>query len=117
LAGAGANAVPGFNTSGRAYPDVAMPANNVAFVAGGEPNAFDGTSASAPIMAGVVSLVNAARLAEGKHAVGWLNPTLYTYGASANSFVANDIVAGNNSCQQGSFQTGSGLDAPCCAQG
>jgi hypothetical protein len=36
-----------------------------------------GTSASAPIVAGMVSLLNANRLAAGKSAVGLLTPHLY----------------------------------------
>lgn len=37
----------------------------------------DGTSASAPIFAGVVSLLNDARLNAGKSPLGFLNPMLY----------------------------------------
>ena len=56
-----------------------------------------------------MTLVNAHRLGEGKHAVGWLNPTLY---ASGGQFVLNDIVAGNNSCAEDG-----GVDAVCCSEG
>jgi tripeptidyl-peptidase I len=37
----------------------------------------DGTSASGPIMAGVVSLLNEARLNAGKSSLGLLNPMFY----------------------------------------
>jgi hypothetical protein len=37
-------------------------------------------SASTPVIAGFVSLVNAARLAVGKSSLGWLNPSIYAYG-------------------------------------
>ena len=64
-----------------------------------------GTSASSPVFAGMVSLVNAARLAAGKSALGWLNPALY---ALSSNFILNDITSGHNKC------TDSGL---CCLQG
>ena len=63
-----------------------------------------GTSASAPVFAGMVALVNAARLAAGKGGLGWINPALY---ANAAKFVLNDITSGNNKCQE----------TICCRQG
>lgn len=45
-------------------------------------------------MAGMVALVNSARLAAGKSTLGWLNPALYqTYAA-----YAIDITEGTNNC-------------------
>jgi len=46
---------------------------------------LDGTSASAPIFAGVVTLLNDARLNAGKSPLGFLNPMLY----KAKSFDAS----------------------------
>ena len=63
-----------------------------------------GTSASAPVFGGMVSLVNAARKAAGKSSLGWINPALYAF---ASKFV-NDITSGNNKCKVG---------PTCCAQG
>ena len=53
-----------------------------------------GTSASAPVITGMISLVNSARLSEGKPPVGFINTALYQIGTS----VANDIIFGKNSC-------------------
>ena len=43
---------------------------------------------------GMVSLVNAARVAMGKGGVGWINPSLYKYSKQ----FSNDIISGNNKC-------------------
>lgn len=50
-----------------------------------------GTSASTPVFAGMVSLLNEARLARGKAPMGFLNPWLYRH---AHAFT--DITIGNN---------------------
>ncbi len=83
----------GFAT-GRGYPDVSLAANNYVIVESGHYSAVSGTSASAPVFAAMVSLVNAGRLAAGKSALGWINPALYTY---AHQF-ANDVTVGENNC-------------------
>lgn len=46
----------------------------------------DGTSASAPVFAGAVVLINQARKASGKPAVGFLNPLLYKNSATRSAF-------------------------------
>ncbi len=56
-----------------------------------------GTSASTPVFAGMVSLVNGRRLAAGKSSLGWLNPAIYTL---YHKF-ANDITEGDNNCAAG----------------
>jgi tripeptidyl-peptidase-1 len=38
-----------------------------------------GTSLSSPLFAGVLALVNQARFQRGKHAVGFVNPALYSF--------------------------------------
>ena len=50
-----------------------------------------GTSASSPTFAGLVSLLNEARLDAGKPAMGFLNPFLYKH---ADDFF--DVVKGSN---------------------
>jgi tripeptidyl-peptidase-1 len=66
-----------YNTSNRGYPDVSMPANNYIFIINGSTVVGGGTSASAPVFAGLVSLVNSVRLQNGLSTLGWLNPTIY----------------------------------------
>jgi tripeptidyl-peptidase-1 len=48
-----------------------------------------GTSASAPIVGSIISLVNEQRIKAGKGPVGPINPVLY-----ANPWALNDIVEG-----------------------
>jgi len=55
------------------------------------------------IVAGMVTLINAARKASGHPALGWLNPLLYV---NQGTF-ANDITSGNNKC----------TSYACCDQG
>jgi len=51
-----------------------------------------GTSASSPIVAGIVSLLNDARLRAGKPVLGWLNPLIYSLGNDHGAIV--DITDG-----------------------
>jgi tripeptidyl-peptidase-1 len=57
-------------------------------VVNGKVEAVGGTSASCPAFAGMVSLLNAARLAAGGKQMGFLNPWLY---ANADAFTSIDI--------------------------
>jgi tripeptidyl-peptidase I len=50
-----------------------------------------GTSASAPTFAGLVALLNDARISAGRPPLGFLNPLIYQVGDKA----FNDITAGN----------------------
>ncbi|KAI0040880.1 subtilisin-like protein [Auriscalpium vulgare] len=81
-----------FNTSGRGFPDVATIGTNVVIVNNGNPQLVNGTSCSSPIFASVVALLNDRLLAAGKPVLGFLNPFLYTTGASA----LNPITSGSN---------------------
>lgn len=58
----------------------------------GAPTAVGGTSCAAPTVAGIVSLLNDARLSAGRPALGFLNPLIYAAGALG----FNNITAGNN---------------------
>merc|ERR1711907_874354 len=53
-----------------------------------------GTSASCPLVAGLVSLLNEYRLQNGKSALGFLNPLLYKMGEAKTSY--HDVTVGNN---------------------
>jgi len=94
----------GYAATGRGYPDLSMAGYNYQVVIGGNIYEVAGTSASAPVVAGMVSLVNAARLKAGKSALGFLNPSIYAFGTS---FV-NDITSGENNCC---------ASLVCCSQG
>ena len=58
----------------------------------GEPVKIGGTSAACPTFAGIVALLNDARLRNGKATLGFLNPLLYLL--LADDF--NDITEGRS---------------------
>jgi len=98
-----------FNQTNRAYPDVATIATNVPLILNGQLQVAGGTSAAAPEFAGMISLINDARLNKGMAPLGFLNPMLYKVG---NQGVFFDIVKGSTRC--GVSVPGTN---PCCAQG
>lgn len=67
-----------YNTSGRAYPDLAALSDNYWVVANRVPIPWvSGTSASTPVVGGMLSLINDQRLRKGLPPLGFLNPRLY----------------------------------------
>uniref|UniRef100_A0A672IGL7 Tripeptidyl-peptidase 1 n=1 Tax=Salarias fasciatus TaxID=181472 RepID=A0A672IGL7_SALFA len=67
-----------FNTSGRAYPDMAALSDNYWVVSNRVPIPWvSGTSASTPVVGGMLSLINDQRLLQGLPPLGFLNPRLY----------------------------------------
>lgn len=70
----------------------------------------DGTSASAPIFAAVVSLLNDVRFRHGMKQLGLINPLLYLL-AEERPSCFNDVVVGHNSCGDQGFVT------VCCPYG
>lgn len=91
---------PGYNKYGRGYPDVTGLAYNYLIFDGGKTGAESGTSASAPLFASMLSLVNAARAKQGKGTVGYINPALYELHRrqSASNPIFKDITDGFNNC-------------------
>lgn len=96
---------PGFNSAGRAYPDISALAFNFTGVYGGNVSFQSGTSASTPLVAGLISLLNSERQSKGMPLVGFINPLLYKY----YSYFAIDITEGFNNCCVKGFV--------CCQQG
>jgi len=84
-----------YNGSGRGYPDISALGHNYPIVDGGNVLAVSGTSASSPVVAAMVTLVNDQRLNAGKNPIGFLNPALYS---SKLAGVFNDITSGDNKC-------------------
>ncbi|KAG6836128.1 hypothetical protein H0H93_011087 [Arthromyces matolae] len=96
-----------FNKTGRAYPDIAAQGTSFQVVVGGKTVSVGGTSASAPTVAAIFSLLNDARLAAGKPSLGFINPILYSQGAAG----LNDITSGSNpGCNTSGFAAGPGWD-------
>ncbi|KAM9777621.1 tripeptidyl-peptidase 1 [Neosynchiropus ocellatus] len=81
-----------FNTSGRAYPDLAALSDNYWVVINRVPVPWvSGTSASTPVFGGILSLINDQRLLKGLPVLGFLNPRLYKLQAGDALF---DVVEG-----------------------
>jgi kumamolisin len=104
---AGAKVPPSANPGhriGRGVPDVAGdadPATGYVTRVDGQPDVIGGTSAVAPLWAGLIARIN-QRL---KTPVGYANPLLYGEAAKAGAF--HDITSGNN----GAYNAGQGWDA------
>jgi kumamolisin len=102
-AGVPPSANPGGNV-GRGVPDVAGdadPTTGFVTLVDGQSGVIGGTSAVAPLWAGLIALVNQSI---GKP-TGFINPLLYQHASTADDF--NDITSGNN----GAYSAGPGWDA------
>jgi kumamolisin len=103
----GAGVPPSANPNqnvGRGVPDVsgdADPTTGYVTLVDGQPDVIGGTSAVAPLWAGLIALINESI---GKPA-GLINPLLYQNASTAGDF--NDVTAGNN----GAYSAGPGWDA------
>merc|ERR1712039_855167 len=97
-----------FNSSGRAYPDVAFPGHNYMVYLEGGYLLLHGTSASAPALGGLFALLNDKRLAQGLPPLGFLNPLIYQLKSAG---VFDDILVGSTRC---SGRTS--VDLPTCCQ-
>jgi len=110
-AGVPASANPGHRV-GRGVPDVAGnadPQTGYQVFVDKQSVVFGGTSAVAPLWAGLIALMNQQR---GK-SVGYLNPTLYqNYQQLSQANALRDVTSGNN----GAYSAGPGWD-PCSGVG
>ncbi|KAK4175257.1 putative Tripeptidyl-peptidase precursor [Triangularia setosa] len=82
-----------FNSTGRAMPDISVIGSGFQIIMGGEMSEVLGTSASAPVVAAMVALINDARMRAGKSSLGWLNPLLYSAKVKA---VLRDVTIGES---------------------
>ncbi|KAH8979051.1 subtilisin-like protein [Lactarius hatsudake] len=81
-----------YNASSRGFPDVSAQALGFVIVLNDDIEYMEGTSCSAPVVAGIVSLLNDYQLSQNRPVLGFLNPWLY--GAASQGF--NDITSGSN---------------------
>jgi kumamolisin len=96
---------PQNSNGGRGVPDVsgdADPETGYSVLVDGATQVIGGTSAVAPLYAGLFARINEALRGQNKPRVGFVNPQLYQF---PDAF--NDITSGNN----GAFQAGPGWDA------
>jgi subtilase family serine protease len=93
------------STSLRNSPDVAAEANfdNPTVINGSFVTGYGGTSFATPRWAGFLALVNQQSVANGHGPVGFINPAIYSLGASTSfSSAFHDITSGSNPPTSGS---------------
>jgi uncharacterized repeat protein (TIGR01451 family) len=86
------------STNNRNLPDVALTADQIYLIADdGTVYQEGGTSAAAPLWAGLTALINQQAFAAGRSNVGFLNPALYAIGQGTNYLLNfHDITTGND---------------------
>jgi tripeptidyl-peptidase I len=92
----------------RGYPDLSANGVNMLIILGGAITTVDGTSASAPIVGSLLTLINEQLALAGKPPVGFINPVIYE-----NQGAFNDITSGsnpNNDCETPGFNAVQGWD-------
>lgn len=97
-----------YNASGgtRGIPDISANGANYLCAVDGVGQLLYGTSASAPTVGSIITLINQQRITTGRKPVGFINPVLY-----ANPKALNDIKKGNNpGCGTTGFTAVSGWD-------
>ena len=98
-------AANGGSTTYRNSPDVAAVALNIDVYANGTNSGGGGTSASAPLWAGFLALVNQQAASLGNPSAGFINPAIYALGkGTGNTPYASafhDITTGNNEAGAG----------------
>ena len=116
----------GASATYRNLPDVSMAGDLITAVYNnGTTNCISGTSAAAPLWAGMMALVNQEAAAVGKGPIGLPNVALYTLAASPTPYATNyhDITSGNinywgtsSTYAAGTgYDLASGLGSPKCA--
>jgi subtilase family serine protease len=111
-----ANSSNGASSTYRNDPDIAMPSQSLFVVISGSLDTFCGTSASAPLMAGFMALVNQQQCASQPSTctkgLGFISPALYEIGLDAPTFASSfhDVVS--NAAQASSCVVSSGDTNP-----
>ena len=96
-----------YNAHGRGYPDIAAQGLYFQYFWNATDAVISGTSASTPLMAGILALVNDALMSSGKPTLGFLNPWLYKKGYQGFTDILN---GGNGGCNTTGFPLAQGWD-------
>ncbi|KAK8869038.1 tripeptidyl-peptidase 1 [Apiospora arundinis] len=104
-----------WNKSGRAYPDLSLLGTDFLVLNRNIPTPTKGTSASTPVVAAMIALLNDIRLKKGMPVLGYLNPILYRSDVAEGGFtdVTDGVINGcsNQDHQQSAFRAAPGWDA------
>ena len=93
-----------YDGSMRAIPDISAVGTRFRVLVARQTGLLDGTSASTPVMASMIALVNEQRFMRGKRSLGWLNKVLYSPEVQA---VLTDVTNGTSeSCVFGGEKPG-----------
>ena len=84
-----------WNRNSRAYPDLTSAAHHCLIVKNGRVETIGGTSCSAPIVAGIISLLNLVSLSSTGRSLGFINPLLYQIHTEKPECF-HDITRGDN---------------------
>lgn len=98
-----------YPAGGRGTPDMSGIAEGYAVFSNGFLSRVGGTSASAPMFAAIVSLLNEARIQVGKAPLGLLNPFLYE-----NAQAFTDVTLGTGAVTRSGYKMAYGWD---CTEG
>jgi tripeptidyl-peptidase-1 len=89
----------------RGFPDISAAAESYPIIVGGSIALLSGTSASTPLVASMLSLINGMRVQHGSPTLGFVTPAIYQMGYANQNMYFNDIIAGNNACGRGGDST------------
>ena len=93
-----------FRRDGRVYPDISALATNYEIILNGYPQRTGGTSASAPVIAAMISLWNERLIKAGEPPVGFINPWLYELHKKYGEQLFNDVTKGESSVYDSSCE-------------
>ncbi|QBZ65171.1 hypothetical protein PoMZ_06876 [Pyricularia oryzae] len=100
-----------YNGSGRATPDISAVGAEFVVRRDGRDATVIGTSASTPVVAAMVALVNDVLLRSGANSTGWLNPALYS--ARFRGSAVTDVTQGRSKgCFFQNATSGVGITVP-----
>mmetsp|Transcript_10314 Transcript_10314/g.15543 ORF Transcript_10314/g.15543 Transcript_10314/m.15543 type:complete len:581 (+) Transcript_10314:379-2121(+) len=104
-----------FNQKGRGYNDIASLGDLMMIVFNNEISTSGGTSASGPLSAGIIALLNDQRLSNNLPPLGFINPLLYKVASEKTKYPGafNRAEVATNKCKElGAFG-----EASCCQYG
>ena len=95
-----------YNKNGRIYPDVSLVSHNYLINTPQGYSTVDGTSASAPSVSAMISILNNMRVSKGKSTLGPVAQLLYTMVDSCDDCFKDIEVGSNNSTEEADCEWG-----------